>query len=166
MKCRKPITLIATLALAASSFFAGSPAHAQRPDTAVAVQSQESTLAAYTAARPDGGLHPGAEQQGPKSFLAKKALNAISGMLRRSGDDFIDFLKRSGKGDWLDDQAADAIKKNNHKIADTLDEIAELPDVMSHSVKEHIYNNLKGSLVDGNAEMIAEIVYGALWIVL
>lgn len=93
------------------------------------------------------------ETRGVKSWIAKTALKSISGMIRSGGKQFIDLA-----GDLLDKETKTAIKNNSGTIADAIDDVAELPDLATHIVKEKLFYALSGPLGGGVANVIADAV--------
>lgn len=103
------------------------------------------------------------ELNGVKGKLAKFALNSLADMIRDSVDNFIYLAKKHG---GLDDQAADSVKKNSSQIADALDDVAEIPDLVTHQVRSEVYKRLEGPLGSGNANVVANAVEGVMWFIL
>ncbi|XCB30114.1 hypothetical protein RQN30_01275 [Arcanobacterium hippocoleae] len=99
------------------------------------------------------------ETRGVKSWAAKKDLKSISGMIRSGGKQFIDLA-----GDFLDKETKTAIRNHSDIIADAIDDVAELPDLASHVVKEKLFHALSSPLGGGAANVIADAVAGVIWI--
>lgn len=59
--------------------------------------------------------------QGFKSYLTKKAVELIAAAFRHGGDVLAFVMK------WVDGAAAKAVTKNGGRIADALDDIANIP---------------------------------------
>lgn len=104
-----------------------------------------------------------AEPRGVKSYLVKKAVELIAASLRKGGDVLKYLLK------WLDDDAAKAVSKYGDKIADALDEIANIPGLTVNIVKEKLVYVLTKScgLSGGTALQIADAVATTInWLLL
>ncbi|PVE19867.1 hypothetical protein DDA93_00395 [Arthrobacter sp. Bz4] len=96
-----------------------------------------------------------------KSWLVKQALRGVAGTVRGGSNTFINLA-----GNWLDSGAKSALRKNSGRIADVIDDVADLPDLATHAVRGHVYNGLKGFLGHGTANVIANAVEGVMWILL
>ncbi|WP_284251640.1 hypothetical protein [Litorihabitans aurantiacus] len=108
-------------------------------------------------------VRAGAEVQplGVKSWVVKQALRGVAGLVRGGADAFVRVAD-----DWLDDGARAALKNNSSEVADVIEDVANLPDLATHQVRSAVYNGLKDSLGHGTANVIANAVEGALWLVL
>ncbi|AWB84267.1 hypothetical protein C3E79_07060 [Corynebacterium liangguodongii] len=74
-------------------------------------------------------------------------------MIRETPDMFIDLA-----GNTLDDAARLAIKKRGGVIADKVDEVAELPDLTHHVVKEKLTYALRPIVGNDLSLMIADVI--------
>lgn len=88
-----------------------------------------------------------ATKAGIKSFLTKKAVQAVAASFRHGGDLVSQVLK------FVDKKAADTAKRHSDDIADDLDRIAEIPDLTSGIVKEQLYNALTRAGIDGGTAL-------------
>lgn len=134
--------------------------------TAVQPANAATPLAVASSSSPDQSDHasiklPIGEPAGIKSFIVKKLLQQMAGMIRNGADAFIKLGSQ-----FLDDAAEKALKNHSSEIADVLDDVANFPDIATHQIRSQIYNGLKGSLGDGTAQVIASAVEGVLWILL
>lgn len=100
---------------------------------------------------------------GFKSWLVKQALEQVAGFVRGGGRIFVDLAD-----DFLDDSARAAIRRNSVEIADTIEDVAQIPDVATHMVRREVYTRLVRDvgLDPGTAQVIASGVEGVLWFVL
>ncbi|WLD72110.1 hypothetical protein QU670_02330 [Actinomyces massiliensis] len=110
---------------------------------------------------PQAQVGDDAQPFGIKSFAFKKALKAVGWMIRKSPDAFIDLTKG-----FLDDAAETAIRRSSGQIADAIDDVAGLPDLAGHVVREKLFYALEGSLGGGTAKVIADSVEWAMWALL
>lgn len=127
------------------------------PGTAFAANStisSPSTLAKVSKSLDNDGTYNSQsfETRGPKSFAIKSALRGISYMLRSGGKEFINKASK-----FLDKNAAKAVKQNTDFIANVIDDVAEIPDLAVHVVKEKLFYALK-PLGYGNAMVISDAV--------
>lgn len=102
-------------------------------------------------------------EAGPKTWILRKALQGIARGIRSGGDEFISMAR---KGKFLDDQAERVLRRNNRVIANAIDDVAELPDLAGHVIREKLFDALRGPIGAGNAKLIADAVAGVLWVVL
>lgn len=102
---------------------------------------------------PTAPMQGGAETRGIKTFITKKALKGVAWMVRETPE----FILEQAS-DTLDDKARRALLKNNHKIADEIDEVAELADLSHHVVKEKLTYALEPIVGQENALMIADVL--------
>lgn len=102
-----------------------------------------------------------AQPVGIRSFAFKKALKAVGWMTRKSPNAFIDLTKS-----FLDDAAETALRRSSGQIADAIDDVAGLPDLAGHIVREKLFYALEGSLGGGTAKVIADSVEWAMWALL
>ena len=110
---------------------------------------------------PQAQVGDNAQPFGIKSFAFKKALKAVGWMIRKSPNAFIDLTKG-----FLDDAAETAIRRSSGQIADAIDDVAGLPDLAGHVVREKLFYALEGSLGGGTAKVIADSVEWAMWALL
>lgn len=82
-------------------------------------------------------------------------------MIRKSPDALIDFTKS-----FLDGAAEAALRRSSSQIADAIDDVAGLPDLAGHIVREKPFYALEGSLGGGTAKIIADAVEWAMWALL
>ncbi|PFG33911.1 hypothetical protein [Sanguibacter antarcticus] len=101
------------------------------------------------------------EIQGIKSWLVKQALKGVAGGVRGGASTFIRLGDR-----FLDAGAKTALRNNSGRIADVIEDVANLPDIATHRVRSEVYKGLKGFLGDGTANVIANAVEGVMWILL
>lgn len=118
-------------------------------------------LASNSTPKADKDSDPEIETRGVKSWVAKNALKSISGMIRSGGKQFIDLA-----GGVLDKETKTAIKNHSGTIANAIDDVAELPDLASHVVREKLFYALSGPLGGGVANAIADAVAFVMWILL
>ncbi|WP_146183375.1 hypothetical protein [Corynebacterium liangguodongii] len=90
---------------------------------------------------------------GLKGTITKGALKGVSWVIRETPDMFIDLA-----GNTLDDAARLAIKKRGGVIADKVDEVAELPDLTHHVVKEKLTYALRPIVGNDLSLMIADVI--------
>jgi len=102
------------------------------------------------------------EEHGVKSWMVKKAVRLLADAIRHGGKAVHHVVK------FLDDKAARVFHEHSGRIANGLDDIAKIPDIAVHVVKEKIIyfmiNEL--SIRYGTAQVIGEAIEGALWIVM
>jgi len=98
------------------------------------------------------------EEDGLRSYLVKQALGLIADSIRYGGDALAYILR------YIDDDAASALTRYADEIADELDYIATIPDVVESVVKEKLYYFLVNELglSGGTALQIADAVVGAI----
>ncbi len=80
------------------------------------------------------------EIQGVKSWLVKQALKGMAGGIRGGASTFIRLAD-----DWLDAAATKALRNNSGRIADVIEDVAEIPDIASHQVRSQVYNGPRDS---------------------
>lgn len=90
---------------------------------------------------------------GLKGFIVKKSLKGISWLVREAPEVFVDKA-----GDALDDSARRAVLKNSGAIADKIDEVAELPDLTHHVVKEKLNYALEPIVGTSLSLVIADVI--------
>lgn len=147
--------LVATFSAVAIGFtLAAGPASAAEPPRVPQPVVSDSRLVADLG----GG---GVETQGIKSWLVKQALKAVAGTIRGGASTFI----RLGD-DFLDAGAKSALRNHSGRIADVIEDVAEIPDIATHMVRSEVYRGLKGFLGHGTANVIANAVEGVLWVFL
>lgn len=108
----------------------------------------------------DGAIRVPQATTGLKSFVVKRVLKSLAYMVRHNTDEFISLAEKQG----LDKTSARAVRNNTSKIAGVLEDVAEIPDIAAHSAKDAIYNTLRPSLGGGTANVIAQAVYGLIWV--
>ena len=109
---------------------------------------------------PSAGGNPdsrSAEPRGIKSALVKLALKAIAKAIRGGANGFINLASK-----FLDDAAEKAIRNNASKIADVIEDVADLPGVLTHTAKDKIRQGLEPLVGGGTANVIANAVVGVL----
>lgn len=104
----------------------------------------------------------GAFEAGAKSFAVKKAVQVVAQVIRSWGPEITKVTRT------MDAKALKWFSKRASKIADELDEIAEIPDLVPTIVKEKILYYLVSVLrVDGgSANVIAQAIEGAIYLFL
>ncbi|WIK81882.1 hypothetical protein [Micrococcus lylae] len=102
-----------------------------------------------------------AETQGLKSEMVKVALRGVAGAMRGGGQKFVTMADG-----FLDKRAADVIRRDSVRIADAIDDVANIPDVATHQVRSEVYKRLSAIMDDGTANVIANAVEGVLWVLL
>jgi hypothetical protein len=108
-----------------------------------------------------GRTGSGSEVQGVKSWIVKQVLRGVAGMIRGGASKFIDV-----GGDFLDAGAKSALRNHSGRIADVIEDVADIPDIATHMVRSEVYNGLKGFLGHGTANVIANAVEGVMWFAL
>lgn len=144
--------MVAALAFFLTAGLIAAPAQASSPavpeDSPPAVSSQV------------GGGET-AQPKGVKSWFVKQALHGVAGTIRGGAGKFVDLA-----GPWLDDAAEVALRRDSGRIADVIEDVANIPDIASHAVRGYVYDGLKGFLGHGTANVIANAVEGVMWILL
>jgi hypothetical protein len=97
------------------------------------------------------------EPRGLKSTLVKLALKAIAKAIRGGANGFVNLASK-----FLDDAAEKAIRNNAGKIADVIEDVADLPGVLAHTAKDKIRQGLEPLVGGGTANVIANAVVGVL----
>lgn len=94
--------------------------------------------------------------------MVKQAAHLLADAIRYGGK-ALEYLVRH-----LDGKAAKVFQKYSKRIANALDDIAEIPDVTVRIVKEKIISFMTNELRinPGTAQVIGEAIAGALWVFL
>lgn len=156
-------TAAASIVALAMTLAAGPASAAQKPEgtPTPTVTSSVSNLPTDKIPSRDVSGPGTVEIQGVKSWLVKQALKGVAGGIRGGASTFIRLADN-----WLDAAATKALRKNSGRIADVIEDVAEIPDIASHQVRSQVYNGLKGFLGHGTANVIANAVEGVMWILL
>lgn len=149
-------SILGTAAVPAQAETAAAPSPASSASSISPAETPAPTLGQASAS----GGHQ-AVPYGVKRFLVKKALKGVAGTIRGGGSKFVDLA-----GEWLDKKAADTIRKDSVRIADAVDEVANIPDVATHQVRNEASKRLSEIMDSGTANVIANAVEGVLWILL
>ncbi len=101
--------------------------------------------------------------QGVKSKVVVKAVRVVAKLIRTRHDDFFKLCQRFG----TDGVALAVFKRNAGKIADVLDDIADIPDLAMKVVGEKLYFILTSdrgpfNLSGGTANVIKDVLMGAI----
>ena len=101
----------------------------------------------------------GAERMGPKSYLTQQAVKLVASAIRLWSDD-VDKVRKD-----LDSESKRALKKHATLIADKLDLIAGMPDLVPYVAKQQIIDYMRDKLKisPGVAQLIGEGIAAAIW---
>ncbi|MCL8493410.1 hypothetical protein M5J06_04580 [Corynebacterium sp. B5-R-101] len=142
--------IVAGTLLASSGQFAVANATEKETEKAPATSTQGSSNLAHSTFKSET---PEVQPYGFKGFIAKKSLQGISWLLRNTPEKFIERA-----GDALDDGARKKILQHSDEIADEIDEVAELPDLAHHIVKEKLTIALEPIVGTSYSLMIADVI--------
>lgn len=142
--------VVAGTLLASSGQFAVANATEKETEQAPATSTQGSSNLAHSTFKSET---PEVQPYGVKGFIAKKSLQGISWLLRNAPEKFIERA-----GDTLDDGARKKILQHSDEIADEIDEVAELPDLVHHIVKEKLTTALEPIVGTSYSLMIADVI--------
>lgn len=98
---------------------------------------------------------------GIKTWALRVALRATADLIRGGASGFI---KIGGR--FLDSGAKSALKKHSGRIANVVDDAADLTKINGTLVRQYVYRELNKFLPSGTANVIANAVEGVMWILL
>lgn len=106
-----------------------------------------------------GTARDGASEAGIKSLALKKAVQAMARVIRAWGPEVVNITRT------MDGPALRAFRKHAVRIAGRLEDIAEIPDLVTTIVREKTYYFLIAELQlsGGTANVIAQAIEGALY---
>ena len=142
--------VVAGTLLASHGQFAVANATEKETEQAPATSTQGSSNLAHSTFKSET---PEVQPYGVKGFIAKKSLQGISWLLRNTPEKFIERA-----GDTLDDGARKKILQHSDEIADEIDEVAELPDLAHHIVKEKLTTALEPIVGTSYSLTIADVI--------